>query len=330
MEDFTMRKMNQYHIALVLFLSIFILTACGLMDLYSTLTNDDQGQVDDIVQATLTAIAAENEAKVTEASSPTATEEILTPTPPTTGMITGQLAYPGEFLPPQRVVAFDINDLDTYFAIDIPTGNSYTLEVPTGKYYLLAYLINPSQAGAHPNLYAGYTQAVLCGLNTGCEDHNLVVVDVLPGETTAEINPVDWYLPSGEQGVWPPDPTKPAVGSISGALGYPSEYIPPQRVIAFDVNSKDYQYVDTLLNQNRYEITDLPTGTYNVVAYVREQGPDFSGGYSNFVICGMNVNCNDHSLIDVWVYPGQETEDVDPVDFYAEPGSVNWPANPTQ
>jgi len=128
----------------------------------------------------------------------------------------------------------------------------------------------------------------------------------------------------------PTETSQPSPGSISGELGYPSEYIPPLRVVAFDVNSQDYYFVDTQRNQSEYQIDGLPPGTYHVVAYVREEGPDIPGAYTHFVTCGQTTDCTDHSLIDVKVNAGQVREDVDPIDFYARPDEVNWPENPTQ
>lgn len=124
------------------------------------------------------------------------------------------------------------------------------------------------------------------------------------------------------------DTDQPPTGSISGKLGFPSEYIPPLRVVAFDVESQSYYYVDTLRNQAQYQITGLPPGTYHVVAYVRDEGPDMAGAYSVFVTCGQTVACTDHSLIAVEVFSGQETTGVDPIDFYAQPGEADWPDNP--
>jgi hypothetical protein len=227
-------------------------------------------------------------------------------------------------------VAFDVEDLDNYFVTEVQSGSAFSLEVHSGTYYVLAYVINPSQAGTPPDYYAAYSQAVLCGLQAGCDDHSLVPVEVQSGESVTDINPIDWYLPPGEDAGWPEDPLKSGTGSISGELGYPSEYIPPLRVVAFDVYSEDYYYVDTLLNQSTYEITDLPAGTYHVLAYVRDEGPGISAAYSQAVPCGLTVDCNDHSLIDVLVYPGETTEGIDPIDYYAQPEEVDWPEDPTQ
>jgi hypothetical protein len=112
-------------------------------------------------------------------------------------------------------------------------------------------------------------------------------------------------------------------GAITGTLSYPSEGIPPLRVVAFNVSSDEYSYVDTLTNQSTYTI-DLPAGTYNVVAY--SIGGDgfptgLSGGYSQAVPCGLSVDCTDHSLIDVTVTAGATSSGVDPGDWYAPDGS---------
>jgi hypothetical protein len=329
-----MSKLNRIQMVLIGILLFIVLTACGLMDLYSEISGDEQESVEEKVQATLTAIASEKGVDPTQAPSPTEALPTVTQTTQATlassGFIKGSLSYPSEFLPPQRVVAFDVNDFDIYYLTEVQSGSSYQLEVLPGYYYVLAYLINPSQLGAGPDFFAAYSQTVLCGLQAGCDDHSLVPVEVQPGETMMNIDPIDWYLPPGVDAGWPSDPLKAETGSISGDLGYPSEYIPPMRVVAFDINSTGYYYVDTLRNQGSYQIDGLPAGTYHVLAFIREEGPDISSGYSQFVICGMTVDCNDHSLVDVIVYPGETTENVDPVDFYAQPGEADWPEDPTQ
>lgn len=108
-------------------------------------------------------------------------------------------------------------------------------------------------------------------------------------------------------------------GSISGDLSYPSEFIPPLRVVAFQVGSSQYYYVDTLENQGAYQIDNLPAGAYHVVAYT--MGGELAGGYTQAVPCGLNVNCADHSLIDVNVAAGQVTAGINPGDWYAPDGT---------
>ena len=52
----------------------------------------------------------------------------------------------------------------------------------------------------------------------------------------------------------------PVPGSISGTLSYPSSFIPPLRVVAFQVNGFNYRWVDTMENQTTYQITGLAPG----------------------------------------------------------------------
>lgn len=329
-----MKKLNVKILTFTAILILILTTGCLLTDLVSNYVSERGLGVEKQVKLTLTALA-EGMTEATEsppAQAPTAapqpsatqTEEAGTKT----GLITGDLYYPSEGIPPLQIVAFEVENWENYFSKEIYSGRSYQLEVPAGTYFVLAYPLDPGLMG--PDFSGAYSQFVLCGLEAGCEDHRLVPVDVLPGETVTGIDLADWYLPPDQSEMWPSNPFLEGVGGIRGNLGYPSEYIPPMRVVAFDVFSQDYYYIDTQRNQVSYEMTGLPPSIYHVVAFVREEGPGLAGGYSYFVTCGMTTNCEDHSLIDVNVSAGESTEGVDPVDFYIEPGEANWPENPTE
>jgi hypothetical protein len=108
-------------------------------------------------------------------------------------------------------------------------------------------------------------------------------------------------------------------GSISGRLSYPSDFIPPLRVVAFEVGGYNYRFVDTVQNQNSYHITGLRPGVYHVVAYVMDGS--LAGGYTQAVPCGLAVGCNDHSLIDVTVEARMDTPSINPADWYAPEGA---------
>lgn len=245
-----------------------------------------------------------------------------------TGTISGEVSFPGETIFSQRVVAYDITDPTIYFYIEIAEGGSYSLEVPAGMYVIFSYPIDPITAETDPSLWAGYSKAVSCGLTEDCTNHGLQPVSVDLGEDVTGINPADWYAEAGQDINWLSDPLNNDEGSISGSLGYPSESIPPLRVIAFDVNRDEYFYTDTALNQTEFLLTGIPAGTYQVVAYVLEDDMHMSGGYSNFVTCGLSAECSDHTLIDVLVYPGLETYNINPVDWYALPTDARWPVFP--
>ena len=122
--------------------------------------------------------------------------------------------------------------------------------------------------------------------------------------------------------------TLPATGGISGHLSYPSDFIPPLRVVAFDAtNVLTYFYVDTVLNQFEYSIFGLPAGIYHIVSYKIGSKP-LAGGYTRMVPCGLATGCEDHSFIDVVVIGGVISTNIDPGDWYAAAGAFPPMPNP--
>ena len=136
---------------------------------------------------------------------PIVTEVPTRETPPSTvtetqvqfGIISGHVNYPSEFIPPQRVVVYLVDDFSKYYSVDTAMNQSeYTIQVPAGTYYVVAYLIDGS-------LSAGYSAAVPCELRVECTNHSLIPLTVTGGETLTDINPFDWYAP---EGTFPPKP----------------------------------------------------------------------------------------------------------------------------
>ncbi len=289
--------MRKIGFALVV-LSFFILSCLGL----AAPTQD----VDEIVQATFQALTA-------QAPEPTSTTETSQP-----GSVSGQLGYPSEVIPALRVVAFDVNSDDFFYVETIYNQNTYQIAgLPVGTYHVVAYTLG---GGSFPaGLAGGYTQAVPCGQTQNCTDHSLISVDVAGGQDTPDINPNDWVF--AENGFPPIPGPAPAegTGSITGSLSYPSEYIPPLRVFAFQVGSENYFYVDTAENQSTYQFENLPTGYYQIVVYTLDG--KLAGGYTQAVPCGLSVNCNNHDLLEIPVNVGQVVTGVDPSDWYAPDGA---------
>lgn len=128
-----------------------------------------------------------------------------------------------------------------------------------------------------------------------------------------------------------PTATVQATGSVSGRLGYPSEMVPPLRVVAFNTLTGEYYWQNTVLNQTNYRFDALPVGTYHVLAYLIDNpSRTFYAAYSKFVTCGYLESCTDHALVTVEVKAGMETTNVDPNDWYgADPESIGWPLDPT-
>jgi hypothetical protein len=113
-------------------------------------------------------------------------------------------------------------------------------------------------------------------------------------------------------------------GTITGSLSYPSEGIPPLKVVAFDARSQaPVATVETEAGQSTYSLS-VPIGAYYVVAYTLDG--KLAGGYTLAVLCGLSVECTDHMLVPVGVAPGITPEDIDPADWYAPEGS--FPAMP--
>lgn len=247
-----------------------------------------------------------------------------------TGSIAGNLSYPSEGIPPLLVVAFDVNTYAYYFVLTEQNQQTYQIDnIPPGTYHVFAYLLpDGSFVGAYDQFY-------LCGLSVECTDFTLVDVVVQAGVITQDVNPGNWYNDSATYPAMPsiagsPDQYTPfpvvavAGGSIAGNLSYPSSFIPAQTIVAFDVNSQSYYYVMTIQNQSTYQIDNLPPGNYYVVAYL--QDGSLSAGYSQAVLCGLSVECTDNSLVPVAVTSGQVTNNINPQDWYAPPGS--FPASP--
>ena len=104
-------------------------------------------------------------------------------------------------------------------------------------------------------------------------------------------------------------------GNIKGTLGYPSEGIPPLEVYAISsTDDSKYFFIKTAQNQSSFEIEDVDAGKYFVLAYAES---NFAGGWTKAVPCGLSVDCNDHSLIEVEVKEGKTTSGVEVKDWYA-------------
>jgi hypothetical protein len=140
------------------------------------------------------------------------------------GAITGPLGFPSEYVPPLRIVAFNL-DTKECFWVDTEGDESYRINrVSPGRYQVMAYDIEQFSTkelkGLHRGKHegAGYTEAIECGwrqfgargrpkstAEERCEDHSLITFDVLPGATKDDISPNDWADLDGV--IFPADPT---------------------------------------------------------------------------------------------------------------------------
>jgi hypothetical protein len=136
---------------------------------------------------------------------------------------------------------------------------------------------------------------------------------------TAEATPTEGAGPVGG----PTSETPGQPGTITGALGYPSEVIPRLRVYAWDRDSGQWRYVITNQNDSTYAL-QVPPGKYIVFAYLNDGG-EIAGGYTHAVLCGLDAACTDHTLYVVTVGSGQQVSGVNVTDWYGPPGSIPQP-----
>ena len=118
--------------------------------------------------------------------------------------------------------------------------------------------------------------------------------------------------------------TDGSTGRITGTLSYPSEYLPPMRVCAFELAEATPYCVRTGEDQAQYRIEGIPPGDYLVLAFPQEADA-LPGGYTGCVP-DLSAGCGDHDLKPIIVAAGQTTPDIDPADYYAE--AADWPQEP--
>jgi hypothetical protein len=137
--------------------------------------------------------------------------------------------------------------------------------------------------------------------------------------------------PAATASVAPSATTAPATaGTVTGKLGYPSDFIPALAIYALPVsNLSDGRYViftERTTGAPGGSVTytmQVPAGTYYFVAYVRDTpvgSRNGAGAYTRYVTCGMTPACDaNHDFIPVTVTAGQTNTDIDIRDWYRGP-----------
>jgi hypothetical protein len=161
----------------------------------------------------------------------------------------------------------------------------------------------------------------------------------LPDKKQATISSLQLTVKAIEKSVvtTAPEPTKvqpfptmdkPATGSISGKISYPSDPLPHIKVVALNTATHEAFSTDVFIDAE-YVLNNVPIGRYHVMAYLvgsANSTPLQVGGYSQAVTCEMGADCTDHTLVDVDVMDGGNCTDVNPVDWSAPPGT--YPPDP--
>ncbi|HEX6624532.1 MAG TPA: hypothetical protein VF064_12535, partial [Pyrinomonadaceae bacterium] len=116
-------------------------------------------------------------------------------------------------------------------------------------------------------------------------------------------------------------------GVITGALSYPSDFDFPRMIVCAEaMDSRSIHCTDKrTTNRRSRKVTyrlSVPAGSYYVFAtIVNGEAPtaDYRGYkayYSEFVVCGLSVNCPSHAPVKVTVRAGRTSTGIDPGDWY--------------
>lgn len=119
-----------------------------------------------------------------------------------------------------------------------------------------------------------------------------------------------------------PIQTEADTGFIEGTLMFPSEFYPSDlEVCAEDslsgiaISCTDDFEIGTSSGLYEYSM-ELPVGDYYVYAHAASLSPTYKAYYSEFVVCGLEGLCHDHTPVKVSVTEGSTTKDVDASDWY--------------
>lgn len=211
--------------------------------------------VSTMVAATLSVVPSPT--SVTETPSPSPTiAAIFSPTPGT-GEVTGRACYPSGS---DAMTAY-FENTSTHQATELALVGrqpDYTATLQPGTYIAYAWLNDFSQGGSYSR----------CGTDHTCNDATPLVFPVLAGEKLEGIDLCDWSHGPFDIPYPPGHSQEQTTGAINGSIsGYPFGSLPALTVVAFNQGNGYWYWVGTVPGQSVYTITELPPGSYQVVAY---------------------------------------------------------------
>lgn len=176
----------------------------------------------------------------------------VTPGPPP-GTVTGLVCYPSESIPPMTLYFQEINT-NLFTSLPHPDGsNTYQVELTPGTYVAFAWLDPPVLGGS-------YSQAVPCGLTVSCTDHSLIQFQVLPQQTTADVDICDWYDQASV-------PAPPAAATPTPGLAE-LQVFAPQNVNCRRRDTTDSEVTGTLFEGQSVPLLGVnPDRTWGVITH---------------------------------------------------------------
>lgn len=134
----------------------------------------------------------------------------------------------------------------------------------------------------------------------------------MPPTLTPSPSPISTITPS-------PTPI-PQTGTIEGSMSFPGEGIAEYiEICAENQSTKEVFCTSEHIQNQKYTygigyMLDVPAGTYLV--YALDPNANYQAYYSEFVTCGLSVDCSSHEPILVEVKAGETISEVDPQDWY--------------
>lgn len=186
------------------------------------------------------------------------------------GKVTGMVCYIEVFSTP-LVVYFQNTANNQVVEMPVSVSNyqaSFSTELKPGTYVTYAWTLDFSIGGTYSS----------CGAASDCSDATPKPFSVIAGQTVENIEICDWSHGPFDVPYPPGFQPEEKFGIISGGVyGYPYGDLPQLTIVAFNQNSGYWYWVGTVAGQSYFTITDIPAGTYQVVAY---DGSGHAGGTS--------------------------------------------------
>ncbi|MCB2088900.1 MAG: hypothetical protein R3E18_11090 [Sphingomonadaceae bacterium] len=112
-------------------------------------------------------------------------------------------------------------------------------------------------------------------------------------------------------------PPAPTTGTVTGALTYPSDYIPEDmEACAENLDTKEVT-CKPKTGEASYSL-ELPAGRYHIWSQTADY-VDYKAYYNPLAKCGLGPECpNDSTPLEVEVKAGETLADIDPIDWYSD------------
>lgn len=128
---------------------------------------------------------------------------------------------------------------------------------------------------------------------------------------------------SYERALYENQATTIQTGIITGSLSYPSEYMPNLETCAVNIQTDESYCTYQMIQGPNYNYgygyqIQTPPGSYQVYSKINDQFETYRAYYSQFIICGGDFTCVDHTPLTIQVKAGETLRGIDPGDWYAD------------